>query len=231
MSDSEVALIVGAGGGLSAALARRFGAAGLEIALAARQTDKLAGLIDEIGGRAYACDASEADQVETLFAAVEADMGAPGLVVFNASGRVRGPLPELDPADVLRCLKITTFGGFLVGQAAARRMIQAGHGTILFTGASASVKGFANSAPFAMGKFGLRGLAQSMARELHPQNIHVAHVVVDGGIANPARDRGDRGDDGFLDPAAIAETYFHLYSQHRSSWTWEVELRPWLESF
>ncbi len=210
MSDSEVALIVGAGGGLSAALARRFGAAGLEIALAARQTDKLAGLIDEIGGRAYACDASEADQVETLFAAVEADMGAPGLVVFNASGRVRGPLPELDPADVLRCLKITTFGGFLVGQAAARRMIQAGHGTILFTGASASVKGFANSAPFAMGKFGLRGLAQSMARELHPQNIHVAHVVVDGGIANPARDRGDRGDDGFLDPAAIAETYFHL---------------------
>jgi NAD(P)-dependent dehydrogenase (short-subunit alcohol dehydrogenase family) len=110
-------------------------------------------------------------------------------------------------------------------------MIQAGHGTILFTGASASVKGFANSAPFAMGKFGLRGLAQSMARELQPQNIHVAHIVVDGGIANPDRDRGDRGDDGFLDPAAIAESYFHLHSQHRSSWSWEIELRPWLETF
>ncbi len=231
MSEPEVALIVGAGSGLSAALARRFRAAGMEIALAARHTDKLDGLIAEVGGRAYQCDATEPAQVEALFATLEAEMGGPGLVVYNASGRVRGPLLELDPKEVLRCLTITTFGGFLVSQAAARRMIPAGRGTILLTGASASVKGFANSAPFAMGKFGLRGLAQSLARELQPQNIHVAHVVVDGGIANPARDRGDRGEDGFLDPAAIAETYFHLHSQHRSAWSWEVEVRPWRETF
>ncbi len=231
MSEAETALIVGAGSGLSAALARRFRAEGMEIALAARDAAKLDGLVAEFGGRAYSCDASEPVQVSALFENLEAVLDAPNLVVYNASGRVRGPLIELDPEAVLNCLKISTYGGFLVAQAAAQRMVPAGRGTILLTGASASVKGFANSSAFAMGKFGLRGLAQSMARELQPQNIHVAHIVVDGGIANPDRDRGDRGDDGFLDPAAIAESYFHLHSQHRSSWSWEIELRPWLETF
>ena len=156
------------------------------------------------------------------------------MVVFNASARVRGPLVELDPEEVGKAIMTTAFGGFLVAQQAARRMLDAGKGTILLTGASAGVKGFPQSATFAMGKFGLRGLAQSMARELHPKNIHVGHVVVDGGIANPDRGRtqgGDRGEDAWLEPDAIAETYLHLHRQHRSSWSWEIEVRPWVEKF
>lgn len=227
MSRQETALIVGAGSGLSAALARLCAKQGMRVALAARNTAKLDGLLRETSARAYSCDASDGAEVETLFRAVEADFATPDLVVYNPSFRTRGPLIELDPDDVEKSLRITAFGGFLVGQTAARRMLERGSGSILFTGASASVKGYAKSAPFAMGKFALRGLAQSMARELAPQNIHVAHFVIDGGILSG----GDSGDDSQLHPDAIAESYLQIHRQHRSAWTWEVELRPWTERF
>ena len=169
--------------------------------------------------------------MKRLFADLDRDGGAPDVVVYNASYRTRGPLVDLDPAEVEKSLLVSAFGGFLVGQEATRRMLPRGSGTILFTGASASVKGYAQSAPFAMGKFALRGLAQSMARELGPQGIHVAHVVVDGGIRSARRpDAADRPD-ALLDPDAIAASYLHLVQQHRSAWTFELEVRPWVERF
>jgi NAD(P)-dependent dehydrogenase (short-subunit alcohol dehydrogenase family) len=229
---AETALIVGAGSGLSASLARLFAEQGMRVALAARHTDKLAGLTAQIGARAYPCDAGDTAQVGQLFEAVERDLGNPALVVFNAGRRVRGSIDTLDPTQVRDALMIGAFAGFLVGQAAARRMLKSGRGTILFTGATASVKGFPQSAAFAMGKFALRGLAQSMARELAPKGIHVAHVVIDGGIASSyAKTDEDRASDRFLDPDAIAQTYLHLHRQQRSAWTWEVEVRPWVENF
>jgi NAD(P)-dependent dehydrogenase (short-subunit alcohol dehydrogenase family) len=233
MAQHEIALIIGAGPGLSASLGRLFNREGMKVALAARDTNKLGGLVKETNGRAYACDASVPKDVEGLFDAVARDIGDPNLVVYNASGRVRGPITELNPEEVRKTIMITCYGGFLVGQAAAKRMIKAGKGTILFTGASASIKGFANSAAFAMGKLGLTGLVQSMARELQPQNIHVAQVVIDGGICSPARPERatSRGPDGCLDPDAIAQTYLQLYRQHRSAWASHVELRPWSEKF
>lgn len=232
MADREKALIVGVGGGLSASLARLFHKEGMAVALAARNADKLDGLAGEIGGSAHACDASDPASVAALFEAVTADMGAPDVVVFNPSFRARGPVVDLDPEQVRRVIEISCFGGFLVAQQAARRMIERGSGTILLTGASASVKGYPNSSSFAMGKFGLRGLAQSLARELQPKNIHVAHFVIDGGIAKAGDARvTERGPDGTLDPDAIAETYLHIHRQHRSAWTWEVEVRPWVETF
>lgn len=232
MSTRETALIVGAGSGLSGSLARLFAREGMGVAVAARDTAKLDGLVRDTGGRAYPCDASRPDQVERLLASVGNDLGEPDIVVYNPSYRTRGPLVELDPAEVEKALMVTCFGGFLVGQAAARGMLRRGSGTILFTGASASVKGYAESAPFAMGKFGLRGLAQSMARELAPLNIHVAHFVIDGGIQQPAGalTREEAADD-MLHPDAIAETYLQIHRQHRSAWTWEIELRPWVEKF
>ena len=228
----EVAVIVGAGSGLSAALARLCAKQGMSVALAARDADKLAALAKETGASAYRCDAGKPADVAALFKSADADLGAPDLVVFNASRRARGKFVELDAAEVEVSLRITAFAGFLVAQEAAKRMVKRGRGSILFTGASASVKGYAQSAPFVMGKFALRGLAQSMARELAPQGIHVAHFVIDGGIRQGAADaRGERGQDGYLDPAAIAETYLQIHRQHRSAWTWEVELRPWVEKF
>jgi NAD(P)-dependent dehydrogenase (short-subunit alcohol dehydrogenase family) len=210
---------------LSASLARRLRHDGVEVALAARNAEKLAGLVREIGARAYRCDASRREDVAALFGALDQEMGALDLVIYNPSKRVRGPFVELDPVEVERTLMVTAYGGFLVGQAAAQRMLQQGHGSILFTGASASVKGYAQSAPFAMGKFALRGLAQSMARELAPKNIHVAHFVIDGSIGKDPEGQSR------LDPDAIADTYLHVHRQPRSAWTWEVELRPWVERF
>lgn len=228
----ERVLIVGAGAGLSASLARACAARGMKVALAARNTEKLAAFANKIGASLHACDASEPDQVAKLFQTLDDWPGAPNFVVYNASYRHRGPFEELDAAEVLKVLKVAAYGGFLVGQEAAKRMLEAGEGTILFTGASASVKGYKQSAPFAMGKFALRGLAQSMARELAPKNIHVAHFVIDGGIEQPNDPRkSERGDDGLLDPDAIADTYLHVHDQPRSAWTWEVELRPWVENF
>jgi NAD(P)-dependent dehydrogenase (short-subunit alcohol dehydrogenase family) len=228
----ETALIVGAGSGLSAALARLFAKEGMRVALAARHPDKLSTLAAATGARCFACDASKRDEVEALFAGLAAAIGTPDIVVYNPSARARGPIAELDPNEVLQALLVSCYGGFLVGQQAARAMLGRGSGSILFTGASASVKGYARSAPFAMGKFGLRGLAQSMARELAPKNIHVAHFVIDGGIrrADDAR-AAERGPDGTLEPDAIAQTYLNIHRQHRSAWSWEVELRPWVEPF
>ncbi len=234
MAQQEIALIVGSGPGLSASLARLFTKEGMRVALAARDPKKLEGLVKEIDGRAYLCDASIPKDVDNLFDALAKDSGEPDVVVYNASGRVRGPITELDADAVRNTILVTCYGGFLVGQAAAKRMIKSGHGTILFTGASASIKGFANSAAFAMGKMGLTGLVQSMARELQPQNIHVAQVVIDGGIYEPTRRPErltSRGPDGNLDPDAIAQTYLHLHRQHRSSWASHIELRPWSEKF
>jgi NAD(P)-dependent dehydrogenase (short-subunit alcohol dehydrogenase family) len=226
---AETALIVGAGSGLSASLARLFAKEGMRVALAARDVGKLAALVKETGASAIACDASIAAQVDAMFEKVR----APDLVVYNAGYRTRGPLVGLDPKEVERALMISAYGGFLVGQAAAKRMLPRATGSIFFTGASASVKGYAESAPFAMGKFALRGLAQSMARELAPKGIHVAHFVIDGGISQGPGDARakDRGADGMLLPDEIARNYLNVYRQHRSAWTWEVELRPWVERF
>ena len=230
-SSYRTALIVGVGAGLSASLARTFAKAGMTVALAARRPDDLAALAKETGGKAFACDATKLAEVEKLFADVEAAVGSPDVVVYNASFRTRGPFVELDPADVERSLAVTAFGGFLVAQKAAKRMLANHHGAIFLTGASASVKGYAQSAPFAMGKFALRGMAQSMARELSPQGIHVAHVVIDGGIRSARRVDPPGKPDSLLDPDAIARSYLHLLEQDRSAWAWEIELRPWVESF
>ena len=227
----EIALIVGAGSGLSASLARLFGREGMRVAIAARNTANLAALSEETGAQSFACDAVDPDQVARLFDDVESRLGMPDVVVYNASGRLRGSLIELVPAEVEHALWVSAFGGFLVAQQAVRRMLPKGSGAILFTGASASVKGYAQSAPFAMGKFALRGLAQSMARELAPQGIHVAHFVIDGGIRNPGRIEAPDKPDSMLNPDAIAETYLHVLRQPRSAWTWEIELRPWVERF
>jgi len=212
-------------------LARLFAREGLRVALAARNSEKLGALCAETGAKAFACEATDPGQVAQLFAAVEAANGAPDVVVYNASARARGPVAELVPAEVERAIMVTAYGGFLVARAAAARMLKKRHGAILFTGASASVKGYPLSAPFAMGKFALRGLAQSMARELAPQGIHVGHFVIDGAIRNPGRTEPAERPDSMLDPDAIAASYLHLLQQPRSAWTWEVELRPWVERF
>jgi NAD(P)-dependent dehydrogenase (short-subunit alcohol dehydrogenase family) len=225
------ALIVGAGSGLSASLARALTREGLTVSLAARSTDDLASLVRETGARALPCDASQRADVERLFNELDAASATPDVVIYNASFRTRGPLVELDPDDVERSLAVTAFGAFLVAQQAVRRMLPRKMGVILFTGASAGVKGYPQSAPFAMGKFALRGLAQSMARELHPQGIHVAHIVVDGGIRSGRRPEPSDQLESLLDPDAIAETYLHLIRQPRSVWSWEVEVRPWVEKF
>jgi NAD(P)-dependent dehydrogenase (short-subunit alcohol dehydrogenase family) len=225
------ALIVGAGSGLSASLARLFAREGMEVSLAARQTAKLADLCRETGARAYACDTVDAGQVERLFRDIDSQSGVPDVVVYNASARARGPFVDLIAADVERTLMVSAYGAFLVAQQAVRRMLPKRHGAILFTGASASIKGYPQSAPFAMGKFALRGLAQSMARELAPQGIHVAHFVIDGGIRNPGRSEPPGNPDSMLDPDAIAANYLHVLRQPRSAWSWEMELRPWTERF
>ncbi|MGO9592145.1 MAG: SDR family NAD(P)-dependent oxidoreductase [Steroidobacteraceae bacterium] len=225
------ALIVGAGEGLSAALARRLRREGYRVALAARTIEKLRDLEIQTGARAFVCDASEPQAVAALFDDVSRTLGEPELVVYNASGRLRGPLIDLDPLEVERTLAVTAFGGFLVSQAAARQMVPRGRGTILLTGASASVKGYPQSAPFAMGKFALRGLAQSMARELAPMGIHVAHIVIDGAIRGPGSPADPARPASALEPDSIAWTYLQLVRQPRDAWTWEIELRPWVERF
>jgi len=227
-TSHKTALIVGAGQGLSASLARLLSREGLSVALAARDPDKLKPLCDETGASAFACDAQDEAQVARMFESLDQHFGSPDVVIYNASARARGPFTTLDPEEVRRTLIVSAFGAFLVAQCAATRMLAKGFGAILFTGASASVKGYAESAPFAMGKFALRGLAQSMARELAPKGIHVAHFVIDGGIRSRGRD--DKNDS-MLDPDAIAQTYLNVLRQPRSAWTWEVELRPWVERF
>jgi NAD(P)-dependent dehydrogenase (short-subunit alcohol dehydrogenase family) len=227
----ETALIVGAGEGLSASLARLFTREKIAVALAARKIEKLGPLCGQTGARAYACDAANAEEVERLFGLVEREIGTPDLVVYNAGARTRGAFIDLVPAEVAQAYAASAFGGFLVAQQAARRMLPNKHGAILFTGASASVKGYAQSSPFAMGKFALRGLAQSLARELSPQGIHVAHFVIDGGIRSGTRTEDPDRPDSMLDPDAIAASYWSVLQQPRSAWSWELELRPWVEKF
>ena len=227
LAVQPLAVIVGVGDGLSASLARLLAREGFDLVLASRVIGKLSALATQTNATLQACDASDETSVDALFAGLPRD---PDVVVYNPSYRVRGPLVELNPMHVRKTIEVTAFGGFLVAQQAARRMLARGQGTIVFTGASAGVKGYAYSAPFAMGKFALRGLAQSMARELHPQGVHVGHIVIDGGIRSAQRpDAAGRG--ALLDPDAIAQTYLHLIRQPRDCWSWEIEVRPWLETF
>lgn len=227
----KTALIVGAGSGLSASLTRLLSKTGLQIALAARTPEDLVDLASETGAKAFACDASKEDQVARLFVDIDAALGAPDLVIYNASFRTRGAFTDLVPSDVEKAIAVTAFGAFLVAQQAARRMLPNRHGAIFFTGASASVKGYAKSAPFAMAKFALRGLSQTLARELQPQGIHVAHFVIDGGIRSERRPEPADKPDSMLDPDAIAQAYLDVLRQPRSAWSTEVELRPWVENF
>ena len=227
----KTALIVGAGEGISASLARLLSREGLRVALAARQAGKLEALCAETGAKPFTCNAADADDVAKLFETVERDIGAPDFVVYNASARARGPLLDLVPADVANAIAVSGFGGFLVAQQALKRMLPNKRGAIFFTGASASVKGFPQSAPFAMGKFALRGLAQSMAREFSPQGIHIAHFVIDGGVRSAVRAEPTDKPDSMLDPDAIAANYWNVLRQPRTAWTWELELRPWVEKF
>jgi NAD(P)-dependent dehydrogenase (short-subunit alcohol dehydrogenase family) len=227
----KTALIVGTGSGLSASLARLFAKEGMKVAVAARRAGNLEALAKETGARAFSCDATQRAEVTKLFSELKAAFGDPDVVVYNASYRTRGPFIGLDPVEVEKSLAVTAFGGFLVAQEAAKRMLPHGHGAILFTGASASVKGYAQSAPFAMGKFALRGLAQSMARELSPHGIHIGHIVIDGGIRSQSRSTPPDKPNSMLDPDAIAQNYLHLLRQPRSTWAWEIELRPWVEKF
>ena len=214
---SRNALNVGTGSGISASFARALRKDGYQIALAARDAGKLAALAKDTGAHVIAADATQADSVAQLFAEVDRTLGDLDVVLYNASYRTRGPFLDLDPKEVAKTIEVSAFGGFLVGQQAARRM----------------VKRYAQSAPFTMGKFALRGLAQSMARELQGKGIHVAHFVIDGGVRNAARGRpGDAASpDALLDPDAIADTYMATLKQPRSAWSLEVELRPWVERF
>ena len=226
--SQKTALIVDAGSGLSASLARQLHAAGYALALVARNTDKLADLAEQTNALCLAADASDDAQMADVFQRLDQEWNHLDVAIFNPSARAAGTVDELDPAAVKQALLITAYGGFLMGKHAAERMLGTGSGTILFTGATASIKGFPGWSSFAMGKFALRGLAQSMARELGPKNIHVAHFIIDGGIASAERNlTGDQ----WLDPEAIAKTYLDTLQQDRSSWTHEIDLRPWCETF
>jgi len=227
----RTALIVGAGSGISASLARGLAAAGLKVGLAARNIEKLAPLAAAIGAERFNADASDPAAVAQLFEDADARLGAPDVVLYNASARAHGPIAEIDPEAVRKAVEISAFGGFLVIQQAARRMSPKGHGAILLTGASASVKGYPLSAAFAMGKFALRGLAQSAARELGPKGIHVAHFIIDGVVRAAHRPDPTDNPDSTLDPDDIAQSYIDVLRQPRSAWSFEVELRPWVERF
>jgi NAD(P)-dependent dehydrogenase (short-subunit alcohol dehydrogenase family) len=236
MATARTAMVVGVGPGLGWALVRRCAAAGMSVAMAARGKDKLERLLAEEPlevARAYACDATDKGEVLHLFEQVDRELGAPDLVVFNAGAFEAGSILEIDPVDFERCWRVGCLAGLLVGQAAARRMVQHGHGSILFTGATASLRGSASFANLAVPKFGLRALAQSMARELGPKGIHIAHVIIDGQIASERYQHllSQRGPDSLLQPDAIAEMYIQLHLQPRSAWTFELDLRPWVEKF
>jgi NAD(P)-dependent dehydrogenase (short-subunit alcohol dehydrogenase family) len=227
----RIALIVGAGSGISASVARGLASAGIQVGLAARNVEKLAPLAAETRAQTFAVEASDPAAVARLFDEADQKLGKPDVVLYNASARAHGPIAELDPEAVRKAIEVTAFGGFLTVREAARRMIPYGRGAILLTGASASIKGYPHSAAFAMGKFALRGLAQSTARELGPKGIHVAHFVIDGGVRGARHPDPPDRPDSTLDPDAIAQTYIEVLRQPRSAWSLEVELRPWVESF
>ncbi|MEM9552287.1 MAG: SDR family NAD(P)-dependent oxidoreductase [Pseudomonadota bacterium] len=222
------ALIIGAGAGLSASVARKLAKRGHNIVLAARNTTDLDGLASELDATVVACNARDRGDMAALFAKVDAIEGPLDAAVYNPSARVRGPVTELDPDAVENAILVSAYGAFLMAHHAAKRMLAEGSGAMLFTGASAGVKGFPNSSTFAMGKFALRGLCQSLARELHPKGIHVGHFVIDGAISKSSSANDENAQ---LDPDAIAESYVHFLDQHPSAWAWEIELRPWVERF
>ena len=229
---SESVLIVGAGSGLSASLARLCNNNGMKVVLAARNIKKLDSLKEEINAETLSCDAGDIQSVYSLFKLIDKSIGTPNLVIYNPSVRIKGSIIDLDAEETRSAINITCFGAFLVAQQAVKRMLSRGSGSIFFTGASAGVKGFANSSVFAMGKFGLRGLAQSLARELHPKNIHIGHFVIDGGIQSKNNITNQFLEkDNMLDPDAIAKSYLEFHRQDRSAWAWEIELRPWVEKF
>ena len=229
---SESVLIVGAGSGLSASLARLCNSNGMKVVLAARDIKKLDSLKEEINAETLSCDAGDIQSVSSLFELIDKSIGTPNLVIYNPSVRIKGSIIDIDAEETRRAINITCFGAFLVAQQAAKRMLSRGSGSIFFTGASAGVKGFANSSVFAMGKFGLRGLAQSLARELHPKNIHIGHFVIDGGIQSKNNITNKfLGKDNMLNPDAIAKSYLEFHRQDKSAWAWEIELRPWVENF
>ncbi len=230
----KTAVIIGAGEGLSASLAHKLSKRGYTLALVARNTDKLATLAQQTGAHVFKGDAANPYGMMKVFEDIDALGGQLDVAIYNPSARLRGGITELDPFEVRDAIMVTSYGAFLMAQQAAKRMIPARSGNILFTGASAGVKGYANSSTFAMGKFGLRGLCQSLARELHPQGIHIGHFVIDGGIENPNRPERISPNDSpnsMLSPDAIADSYLHFIDQPRSAWAWEIELRPWVEKF
>ncbi len=238
MSSGESAVIVGVGPGLGAALAEAFAAEGLTVVAAARTHASLTGVERPAAGSVGAivpalCDATEPQQVERLFATAEREHGPVAVAVFNAGVYRRGEVVDTTPEDFELCWRIGCFAGFLVGRTAARAMLPRGRGTILFTGATASLRGGAGFVNLASPKFGLRAVAQSMARELGPRGLHVAHVIIDGQIhsARYTHLADERGPDSLLEPAAIAAQYVALHNQHRSAWTQELDLRPWVERF
>ena len=223
----ESVLIVGVGQGLSTSLARLCFSKGMKVVLAARNVEKLEDLKKEVNAETYKCDSSDIESVKNLFKEIDKTTGTPNLVIYNASSRPsRNGVAELDPKQVQQAINVTCFGAFLVAQEATKRMLIRKSGSIFFTGATAGVKGFANSSAFAMGKFGLRGLAQSLARELHPKNIHIGHFVIDGGIG-----KKQMGDYQMINPDEIAKTYLDFHNQDQSAWSWEIELRTSVEKF
>jgi len=222
----KAVLIVGAGSGLSASLARAFNSKGMKILLAARNIDKLDSLKKEIDALVFKCDSTENKSVQNLFLQTDSIIGTPEIVIYNPSLRIVKPFIEYDPDEMLQSIKVNSYGAFLVAHESVKRMLKIGKGNIFFTGSSASVKGFAKSASFAMGKFGLRGLAQSLARELHPQNIHIGHFVIDGGIG-----KEPVGNYQMIHPDEIAKQYLNFYLQDKKAWSWEIEIRTNTEKF
>ena len=222
---SEVVLIVGVGPGLSSSIARLCASRKMKVILAARDIEKLENLKKEIDAITISCDASDIKSVRNLFKEVD-KIGVPNLVIYNPSMRVKGSITEIDAIQVQKVINVTCFGAFMISQEASKRMLKRKSGSIFFTGATAGVKGFANSSAFAMGKFALRGLAQSLARELHPKNIHIGHFVIDGAIG-----REPYGDYQTMHPDEIAKSYLSFYDQEKSAWAWEIELRTSVEKF
>lgn len=230
---TETALIVGAGPGLGAAVARRAARDGMRVAVSSRKTEKLESVAKSMGAKPYACDATDPQAIEALFSAVTRDLGVPNLVVYNAGAYAPGSVLETEPEVFLNAWKNSCYGGFLVGRAAAKAMLERGSGTILFTGATASLRGGARFVNLATGKFGLRAVSQSLARDVQPKGIHVAHIIVEGQIAadRPGYRPSERGEDAVLSADSIADTYMALHRQHRSAWTLELDVRPWVEKF
>lgn len=223
--SKPVALIVGAGPGISSAFGQALVNDGYQVALAARNLERLETLATSIGATAFAADASSPQNLVELFHAVDHALGAPQVVLYNPSSRVRGDLLSLDPVAAAAAIQTTAIGALVTAQEAARRMLPEGRGSIFFTGATAGIKGFARSSVFAMGKFALRGLAQSLARELTPAGIHVVHFVIDGAVVK----EGDAP--GAFTPQAIARSYMAALDQPTGAWSWEIELRSHTESF